>query len=124
MSQLFLSDVDGELCVCWKGVNLWKPEYQLTHFPTGIKTRDFVSNYYPLDQCELKTMGSSYGVLKKGGYYTNTLTLHLKDGGKTKNIKYEVIPIPCPKVKTGINTRWNSHKECWEKELKKGWCTA
>lgn len=120
--NLSLSDVDGELCVCWISTHFEKPALTKTHFPTGIKTRDFIANYYPLEECHVIAQGNAYGVIKKNGYYSNTLTLNLKDGNQTKNIKYEIIDIPCPKVKKGIKTRWNACKEHWEKELKSGWC--
>ena len=43
------------------------------------------------------------------------------DGGKTMPIAGELTPIPCPKVRAGIITRYqNSH---WEKRLKSGWVT-
>ena len=124
MNTIYLSDVDGEMCVCYKDTKYGEPKYTLSHFPTGIKTRDFEANYYPLSECDLMHRGGAYGVLKKGGYYTNTLTLHLVNGGKTIVKKYEEVDIPCPKVRAGIKTRWNDFKGCWEKELKSGWCTA
>ena len=42
--------------------------------------------------------------------------------GQTQAEIIENTPIPCPKVRTGIETRWNSRYEFWEKYLKaKGW---
>jgi len=124
MTHLSLSDVDGQLCVCWRSVKYGEPKLTRSHFPTGIKTREFEANYYPLSEVRVIAQGNAYGVMKKDGYYSNTLTLNLSDGGKTKSIRYEEIDIPCPKVRTGIKTRWNSFKEYWEKELKSGWCMA
>lgn len=124
MTKLRLTDIDNQLCVCWIGTKYGYPIETRSHYPTGIRTHDFVSNYYPLDQCDVSTRGSSYGVIKKGGRYENTLELNLTDGGKTLPVKYEEIDIPCPKVRTGIKTRWNDSQEHWEKELKSGWCIA
>lgn len=51
------------------------------------------------------------------------LTVRLIDGPKTLAIKQEEKPIPCPKVRAGIETRF--HRGAWEKYLKsKGWVTA
>ena len=36
----------------------------------------------------------------------------------------EFEPIPCPKVKKGVETRWNDSRGWWEKMLKKGWTCA
>lgn len=33
-------------------------------------------------------------------------------------------PIPCPKVRKGIQTRWNGYQGQWEKCLKTGWVRA
>jgi hypothetical protein len=33
-------------------------------------------------------------------------------------------PIPCPKVRVGVETRWNRYTSQWEKLLKKGWVRA
>ena len=120
----FLADVDGQLCVCWQSVKYGEPKLTRSYFPIGIKTREFEANYYPLNEVDLISQGNAYGVLRKGGYYANALTLNLIDGGKTRSIKYEEIGIPCPKVRSGIKTRWSSSKERWEKELKSGWCTV
>jgi hypothetical protein len=119
-----LADYNGELCVCQKMTFHDKPKYALVYFPTGIKTKEFETNYYPINECQIIQMGSSYGILRKGLNYEKTLTLNLKDGIHTKQIGYDEYDIPCPKVKKGINTRWSSWAGRWEKELKKGWVSA
>lgn len=47
---------------------------------------------------------------------------HLADGGKTLPIHTENIPIPPPKVRKGIETRY--HAGNWHKKLKSGWTYA
>ncbi len=32
--------------------------------------------------------------------------------------------IPCPKVRAGVETRWNTIESRWEKLLKRGWVAA
>lgn len=50
------------------------------------------------------------------GYGNHTQFLTNKEG------TIEQIPIPCPKVRKGIRTRWMNER--WEKELKQGWVPA
>jgi hypothetical protein len=56
--------------------------------------------------------------LGQGCYLSGTLA----DGGATRAIIVETIPIPCPKVRAGIETRW--HNGQWQKLLKTGWRNA
>ncbi len=58
--------------------------------------------------------------LGNGNYVSGELT----NGGSTRAIITEEIPIPCPKVRAGIETRWNEYKKQWEKCLKSGWARA
>lgn len=49
----------------------------------------------------------------------------LPGGGQQKAVHTVRRAIPPPKVKAGIETRWNSDRERWEKYLKtKGWVPA
>ena len=41
-----------------------------------------------------------------------------------KAILVEVTDIPRPRVRAGIETRWNTMKSRWEKNLKSGWTAA
>jgi hypothetical protein len=121
MNVMDLSDVKGELCISMKSVDFKEPYYTVSHYPTGVRTRTFISDYGDLKDWDVVTQGSTYAILPKKNSYGRSYTLHLADGGKTKSVKFEKIPIPCPKVKSGIKTRWSSDKECWMKELKTGW---
>ena len=47
----------------------------------------------------------------------------LTDGGQTKPIAHEIVPIPQPKVRKGIDVRYRHER--WEKYLKsEGWVSA
>ena len=46
----------------------------------------------------------------------------LENGGQTQAIAVERTPLPCPKVRKGIETRYRSGR--WEKQLKTGWTSA
>jgi hypothetical protein len=101
-----------------------KPEYTRSHFPTGARARDFEKQFGNLDEWEVHPDGNTYCICKKNvGFAGVSHTLHLKEGGKTKSVKFERIPIPQPKVKVGIKVRWNENKHVWEKLLSTGWKT-
>lgn len=121
MTVMALSDVKGELCISMKGIDYKDPYYRVSHYPTGVSIRNFKSDYGELKDWDVIPQGSSYAIRQKGSSFGRLFTLHLKEGGKTKSVLFEKIPIPCPKVKSGIKTRWSSDKECWMKELKTGW---
>ena len=68
------------------------------------------------------TGGHEYELQREWGSTPPPL-FRLTDGGSTKSIKREIVPIPCPKVASGIETRFNRGR--WEKYLKtKGWTPA
>ena len=121
MTVMALSDIKGELCISMSGVDFKEPFYNVSHYPTGISIRNFKSDYGELNEWDVKKDGSSYAIVRKGMAFARPIMLHLKEGGKTHSVKFEKIPIPCPKVKAGIKTRWSSDKESWMKELKTGW---
>lgn len=50
-----------------------------------------------------------------------SITAVLLNGGKTEAVKIEHEPIPCPKVRKGVETRYRYGH--WEKLLKSGWVT-
>lgn len=53
------------------------------------------------------------------------LRFPLRDGGQTKAIRVIERPIPCPKVRKGVETRWDRYRGRWEKYLKaSGWVAA
>ena len=57
--------------------------------------------------------------LGNGNYFQGTMA----QGGSTPAIITEQTPVPCPKVRAGIETRWRNGR--WEKYLKtKGWVSA
>lgn len=50
-------------------------------------------------------------------------TFRLAHGGETRTILFEKTPIPCPKVRAGVETRY--HNGRWQKYLKSsGWTSA
>lgn len=125
MAHMKLSDVNGELCVCMIDEPWDKPERTHSHFPTGARARDFVKQFGNIDEWEVHPYMDTFCICRKGsGHSGNTYPLHLKEGGQTKSVKFERIPVPKPKVKSGIEVRWNASHHRWEKLLKTGWKTV
>lgn len=56
--------------------------------------------------------------------YNAHFTVALINGGRTAATWIDIEPIPCPKVRKGIETRWSS-RGYWEKYTKRdGWIVA
>lgn len=107
-----LVDLDGWLCVL-EAEPLWtEPTLRRTWWPVGIRTTEFV--YAWGKEC----LGRKVIEGKPGDYYGDGhLKFSLKDGGSTKPMKVEQVPIPPPKTKK--QTRWYNGR--WQKYLASGW---
>lgn len=118
-----LVDLDGWAVVRSPMTFSDKPEEIVNYYPTGLRTKDLIDNYGIPVPAELSysRMGE-YAVMTGKAMYARARIIRLPDLGATKCIKQEVIPIPCPKVRKGIETRWHGH---WQKYLQtKGWVAA
>jgi len=113
-----LVDHDGDLCVLYRYTLTDTPELARSFYPIGCKTRHFVSNYGD------GKIGQTLRTLGDGIYQDNDgLKYRLVECGRTKPIAFDRVPVPCPKVRKGIETRW--HNGQWEKYLKsQGWISA
>jgi len=125
MNDTTLSDVNGILCVQYRSTDYREPFINVSNFPTGIHTNGFMRNFNitSLDQLEI-VYQLSHGIYEfciKDNLCGPKWKIQLKDGGTTKGIGFEKIPIICPKVRTGVKTRYNGDKGYWEKELKYKW---
>ena len=87
--------------------------------------------YYPFFRARESDIAHLVGVKALCGHlglYTpdrgafDMRTFQLPDGGQTKPIHSVEEDIPCPKVRKGIRTRWESGY--WQKLLKIGWVPA
>jgi hypothetical protein len=93
---------DGLLCVVWRDRQFSEPvEVELWWPICGVSKATFDAEYAGRT-CE----GS------------------LRNGGRTESIYTEKHPVPCPKVRKGIETRYRNGR--WEKYLisAKGWTAA
>jgi len=121
----FLKDINGILHVGSPYKATIVPEIYINHWSTGIKTTDFIRAYGPIEKIDIQETRSYSGrYCFKRHYLEPYIYIDLIKGPKTESTKTDIFPIECPKVRSGINTRWNGLKGLWEKELKSGWCTA
>lgn len=118
-----LIDLDGFAFVRSPFIYSDKPEEIVNYYPTDIRTKDLIENYgipVPAD-LQYSTMGK-YAVMTGRPMYGTPRYIALPQLGQTQCTKQEVIPIPCPKVRKGIPTRWRNTR--WEKYLAAGWTAA
>jgi hypothetical protein len=123
----FVPDSEGSsvgwLCVKYSDVFSDKPERTVLYWPVEHGSLSAIRDVFPevdTDK-ELRDGGNGRYSIYRGWNWSPPVVL--KDGGQTKPIKSEIIPIPCPKVRAGIDTRFRNGS--WEKYLKsKGWVTA
>jgi hypothetical protein len=114
----------GWLCVKERYARSSEPIVDIHYWPVAQGYRpDLAYRLVCLDtDQELRKIES--GIFEAPNGALTPLRIYLKDGGSTRAIKTEHEPVPCPKVRKGMNTRWNEWKGCWEKELKSGWTMA
>lgn len=119
-----LIDLDGWATVRSPHTCSDRPEEIVNYWPTGMRSKELIEHYgIPVPaELEYSTMGR-YAVKTGRPMYGLPRYIALTEGGNTKSIKVEVNPIPCPKVRKGIETRWRFGH--WEKYLKaEGWVAA
>jgi len=124
MNRDTLIDLDGWAVVRSPMVFSDKPEEIVNYYPTGLRTLSLTRDYGIPVPAELaySRMGE-YAVMTGKPMYGRARIIALPDLGATKCIKQEVIPIPAPKVRKGIETRWRNGR--WEKYLKaEGWTSC
>ena len=93
-----------------------KPEIQRCYYPIGPVNR---ADWEDLLGREVSRYCDTYVIPGLSG-----LSFRLVDGGATKPVLVETIPIPCPKVRRGIETRY-TWGNGWEKYSQaKGWISA
>ena len=117
---MILINHNGFVHVAYVGYDQKIPRKNITAFRTDVKTRDLEMNYAPLKDISVQREHSYYRITRNGARYDQSLILYT--AGDHNTMIY--VDIPCPKVRTGIKTRWNGDKGQWEKELKTGWRTA
>jgi len=96
-----------------------KPEMIVLHWPIGLASPG--GHVKSHEGAEVSRGGCSYEYTLRIAPY-EYVRIYLKDQGKTESIDTITEPIPCPKVRKGIETRYRNG--VWEKELKSGWITA
>jgi hypothetical protein len=125
---------DGWLCVVAEYVGYDKPQLERTWYPAfectsydAMKVRGA-----PCEPCKMSGSGIYYATVPGGEMHVGLsepiklpdyeMRVTLKDCGKTMPIHMENVPIPCPKVRKGVQTKWQY--PCWRKLTAKGWVSA
>ena len=113
---------------------VWKDGWLcIAQTDNGYSTPERSTLYYPIMRVGPEEAEGCYGPIPKqvrscgdGIYYDGVRRYALAENGKTKPMFHESVPVPCPKVRAGIQTRWvYSHGSSrWEKLLKTGWVSA
>ena len=117
---MILIDHNGYVHVAYVGYSRDIPRKVITAFRTDVITRDIEMNYAPIKDLRVEREHSYYRITRAGARYDQSLALYTMGEGHI--MIYE--DVPCPKIRAGINTRWNGDKGYWEKKLKIGWCSA
>ena len=115
-----LVEIDKRLYVRWENPGFSEPIMHVNYWPTGIYAPEFKFNYGVELPLKLTDLGNGCYRVFEGYTYDRDTVIRLTNGGATKSEKYEEIPIPCPKVRKGIQTRYDHGY--WQKYLKsEGW---
>lgn len=97
----------------------WLEPFRITYlWPLQQTPRSYVEH---LIGQEVRSNSASYAYSFTWGGRDHIF--RLPDGGQTKALSMTKAPVPCPKVRAGIETRWRGGY--WQKYLKaKGWVAA
>jgi hypothetical protein len=121
MHQTRLVNFNGRLFIRWDDISSDEPVLVRLFYPIGLRTSDrFEVSEFPADGFEAHKDGpGTYSVRILPHVYSRWALIN---GGQTVPEYNERLPIPCPKVRKGIETRWRNGE--WVKLLKTGWMRA
>lgn len=116
-----LADVDGVLCVTCKTPDYNEPRWVINHWPTAIRTLDFL-RHYELQPEQLADCKLSNGYPGNYGYrpersWQQFMDINTIDGGRTESILTTFEPYPKPRT----NKPCEYHGGHWHKNMAKGW---
>jgi hypothetical protein len=112
---------DGWLCIRFEGSEFFTPTLTIHWWPVRREARADVERFIGLTPA--RGHAGFFSVADPWYPGGRRVDLTLKDGGSTQPIATESRPLPCPKVRAGIETRYEAGR--WRKYLKaKGWVDA
>ena len=117
MHRYRLDKHGGQICVVETGNMHDKPEAVESWWPTGRPSVDFTDD----ERAAAMIIKGGYGYTFRvpGIGYWIDCPMH----GDTRPVNVEILPIPRPKVRRGIETRYRDGQ--WQKRLKsRGWVPA
>jgi hypothetical protein len=122
-TQWFVDHKEGYLCIRWDDAEYDRPERVTCWYPAFRAHRADYAHLIGLPAQPVGGSGGRYTVRIGEGFSGHHVTVQLERGGNTQPIAFERTPIPCPKVRKGVETRY-AHRE-WQKYLKTaGWVPA
>lgn len=114
---------DGWMCVKTVDTNFNEPVQVTQYWPICR------ASAYDIQLCDLTGCEAEFdhngNVYYKMGHSTSAIWSRnqcLYDGSKTVCIATDSAPLPCPKVRKGVETRYRNGR--WEKCLRTGWTAA
>lgn len=113
--------IKGYICIIIENVMYAEPVRYKNWFPCYRMKESWYKDQFEGLKVRATALNGEYLVTGKNPFDKKGY-LYLQDGGSTKSIHSENFLIPCPKVRKGIETRWNGYY--WQKLLKKGWVSA
>lgn len=116
--KLSLAVEQGRLCVVSESSDVFNPELHRMYWPT-MNAGDWTPDELASAQVHRASSGQYSAKVDGCGYW---ITLNLVNGGQTKSIRMDKLPIPAPKVRKGTETRYRNGQ--WEKYTAKGWKVA
>ena len=111
---------NGHLCIRYQDTRSDIPEITVLYWPI-LRTieAEYAEHYGKTAHDENDGI---YSVQAGSGPFSGWIRFRLTEGGQTKPIAQDAVPIPKPKVRKGIEVRYRYGR--WEKLLKTGWTTA
>ena len=110
---------DGWLCVKWIDTDSSEPIRFTSWYPVRQVPKCDAADWIGREATPIGSQGGLYSMRTADYPCGYRVDLRLLNGGQTTPIAFDRTPIPCPKVRKGLETRY--HNGCWEKRLRTGW---
>ena len=118
MDRDTLVDRDGYLYILSEISSSHEAAIYKSWYATGINTRGYLRDY----GADAIGQRMTYDPRRGDWLGANGLHYAMLQGRDTRPAFWESVPLPCPKTRKGIDTRY--HDGHWEKRLMSGWTWA
>ncbi len=115
-----LAEIDGKLCVRYATTYENEPTRQIMYWACERAVRNPYNANAPTAGDHARYNGNgSWDTSREGSGSTGSVST---GAGDRQAFKVEREPVPCPKVRKGLETRW--YQGAWQKLMAKGWVPA